>query len=76
MPPAAVSGFTSRQAHPGETITIFGIGFGSVTNQLQPGQLSQGLTTLSLPVQVLFGSTPVTPAYAGLAPGSFGLRTN
>ena len=73
LPASAVSGVTSRPAHPGETITIFGIGFGDVTNGLQPGQLSAGLTTLKGTVQVTFGSTPVTPSYAGFAPNNFGL---
>ncbi len=73
MPPNAVKGFTSRQAHAGETITIFGVGFGPLTNGTAPGQIAQGLSTLTGTVQVMFGSTPVTPSYAGLAPGSFGL---
>jgi uncharacterized protein (TIGR03437 family) len=74
MPPNAAPGFTSRQAHPGETITIYGIGFGPVTNGTQPGTIAPpGLSPLSGAVQVMFGTTPVTPTYAGLSPGSFGL---
>ncbi len=33
FPPASVSGLTSRQAKPGETISLYGIGFGSVQSQ-------------------------------------------
>jgi uncharacterized protein (TIGR03437 family) len=73
MPPNSVSGFTSRQAHPGETITIFGIGFGPASNGLQPGQLSAGLVSIKGTVQVLFGTAPAVIGFAGLAPGTFGL---
>ena len=74
MPPNSVTGITSRQAHPGETIVIYGIGFGPVTNGITPGQIApQGLSPVTGTVQVLFGTTPVTPTYAGLSPGSFGL---
>ncbi|MDR3698279.1 MAG: hypothetical protein P4L56_01510 [Candidatus Sulfopaludibacter sp.] len=73
MPPNAVSGFTSRQAHPGETITIFGIGFGPASNGLQPGQLSAGQVAIKGTIQVLFGTAPAVVSFAGLAPGTFGL---
>ena len=73
MPPNSVSGFTSRQAHPGETITIFGIGFGPASNGLQPGQLSAGQVAIKGSVTVLFGTAPAVIGFAGLAPGTFGL---
>jgi uncharacterized protein (TIGR03437 family) len=73
MPPNAASGFTSRQAHPGETITFFGIGFGPASNGLQPGTLSAGQVAIKGTVQVLFGTAPAVVSFAGLAPGTFGL---
>lgn len=74
MPPNTATGFTSRQAHPGETIVIYGIGFGPVINGTLPGTIAPpGLSPVSGTVQVMFGTTPVTPAYAGLSPGYFGL---
>ncbi len=73
MPPNSVAGVTSRQAHPGETITLFGIGFGEASNGLQPGQLSAGIVSIKGTVQVLFGTTPAVVSFAGLAPNSFGL---
>lgn len=73
MPPNSVSGFTSRQAHPGETITIYGVGFGAVDTGTLPGTIAPGNSRLSGTLQILFGSTPAVITYQGLAPQSFGL---
>jgi uncharacterized protein (TIGR03437 family) len=73
MPPNSVSGFTSRQAHPGELITIYGVGFGPVTTNTLPGTVAPGNTSLTGTVQVLFGTTPAQLNYWGLAPQSVGL---
>ena len=72
MPPGSVSGLTSRQAHAGETITIYGVGFGTTTNG-GPGQITQSANNLTAPFQVLFGSTAATVTYYGLAPSAVGL---
>jgi uncharacterized protein (TIGR03437 family) len=68
-----VAGITSRPAHPGETIYLFGIGFGPVTPNIPAGQIVQQDNSLISPVQVMFGKTPATLTYAGLAPGFIGL---
>jgi uncharacterized protein (TIGR03437 family) len=73
MPPNSVTGFTSRQAHPGELITIYGVGFGPVTTNTLPGVVAPGNSSLSGTVQVLFGTTPAQLNYWGLAPQSVGL---
>jgi uncharacterized protein (TIGR03437 family) len=73
LPTGAVAGITSRPAHPGDTIYLFGIGFGSVTPNIQTGQIVQQENSLSLPIQVMFGQTPATLSYDGLAPGFIGL---
>jgi len=73
-PPGAIAGVTSRQAKPGETITLYGIGFGPVTPDTPAGQIATRLTSLNTQVQFLFGQTPATTvSYAGLAPGAVGL---
>jgi uncharacterized protein (TIGR03437 family) len=73
-PPGVISGVTSRQAKPGETIVLYGIGFGPVTPDTPAGQISVNSTVLNSGVQFLFGQTPATSVtYAGLAPGSVGL---
>jgi len=73
MPPNSVAGYPSRQAHPGEIITIYGVGFGPVNTGTQPGTIAPGNSNLTGTVQVLFGSTPAVVGYSGLAPGTFGL---
>jgi uncharacterized protein (TIGR03437 family) len=73
LPPGAISGVASRQAMPGETIIVYGIGFGAVNPNLTVGQIVQQANSLAAPVQVAFGSTPATLAYWGLAPNFLGL---
>ena len=46
LPPGAITGITSRQAMPGETITIYGSGFGPVRPNVSPGQIAQTPNTL------------------------------
>ena len=72
-PPGAVSGYASRRAKPGDVIIIFGIGFGPVTPNIPAGQLYSGNTTLTLPLEIYFGSTLATLQYWGLAPGLVGV---
>jgi len=72
-PPGAVSGYASRRAKPGDVIVIFGIGFGPVTPNILAGQIPQGNSTLTLPLQIYFGSAPATLQYWGLAPGLVGV---
>jgi uncharacterized protein (TIGR03437 family) len=73
LPVGAVPGVASRPAKPGETVTLWGVGFGPVTPYIPAGQIAIGLTALSLPLQVSFGSTQATLAYAGLNPEAVGL---
>jgi uncharacterized protein (TIGR03437 family) len=73
LPPGTISGVTSQRAKPGDVIIIFGTGFGPVTPNIPAGQIAQGDSTLTLPLQIFFGSTLATLQYSGLAPGSVGL---
>lgn len=73
LPPGSIAGVTSREAQPGETITTYGIGFGSVTPDIAPGQIEEVANSLDAPFQVMFGSTPATLSYFGLAPSFVGL---
>jgi uncharacterized protein (TIGR03437 family) len=72
LPPGAVSGVVSRRAKPGDVITIYGIGFGPMTPNIPAGQLYSGNTTMTLPLQIYFGSTLAALQYSGLAPGETG----
>jgi uncharacterized protein (TIGR03437 family) len=73
LPAGAVSGVTARPAHPGETITLYGIGFGPVTQGTPAGQIASGQTQLGSSLQIYFAGMPATQSYAGLSPGSVGL---
>ncbi|MCU1257845.1 MAG: repeat containing protein [Bryobacterales bacterium] len=73
LPPGFISGVTSRQAKPGDTITFYGVGFGPVTPNIPAGQTVQQINALVAPVQISFAQVPATLSYAGLAPGAIGL---
>lgn len=73
LPPNAVSGVTSRPANPGETITLYGVGFGNVAPGVNAGTVVQKANTLDLPLQILFNQIPATVTYAGLALDEVGL---
>jgi uncharacterized protein (TIGR03437 family) len=73
LPVGAIPGIPSRPARPGETITVYGVGFGPVTPDTPAGQLVQQANTLVSPLQVYFGEKPATLSYSGLAPNAIGL---
>jgi uncharacterized protein (TIGR03437 family) len=73
LPPGAVGGVTSRQAKPGETISLYGVGFGAVNPAVPAGQIVQQSNALISPVQISFAQSPAAVTYAGLAPGAVGL---
>lgn len=73
LPTGAISGVTSRPAHPGETVTMYGVGFGPVTPNTPAGQLAQQLTMLPPSVTMSIGGMAVSLPYAGLAPNFTGL---
>lgn len=58
---------------PGQTVTLYGVGFGAVTPTSSEGEIVRSANTVSLPLQVYFGDTAATVTYAGLAPGTLGL---
>jgi uncharacterized protein (TIGR03437 family) len=73
LPVGAIAGVTSRPAKPGESIVIYGIGFGSVTPTIPPGQMAQGSSTVAAPFTLSFGGTQATVGYDGLSPQSVGV---
>jgi uncharacterized protein (TIGR03437 family) len=73
MPPGAVSGVPSRRAQPGDDITLYGIGFGSVAPNTPAGQIVPAANSLTLPFNLFIGGTQAQVTYDGLAPGAVGL---
>ncbi len=52
---------------------MYGVGFGPVTPNIPAGQIVGQQNSLSLPLSLVFGSTPATLPYKGLAPNFVGL---
>jgi uncharacterized protein (TIGR03437 family) len=73
LPVNAIPGVASRPAVPGDTLTIYGVGFGAVTGGFTAGTIVTAQNSLVAPMQFLFNSTSVTPSYDGLAPSFTGL---
>lgn len=70
--PSSISGLATERAHPGDSITLYGVGFGPVTPSISAGQIVTQTDALSS-FQISFGGVPATVTYAGLAPGYVGL---
>jgi uncharacterized protein (TIGR03437 family) len=73
LPAGAIPGVASRPAQQGDTITLYGTGFGPTTPNVPAGQIVQTDNSLMLPLTVSVGSQTAVVAYAGLAPGVVGL---
>ena len=75
LPPDAIAGIPSQRAKAGDTIVLYGIGFGPVNPNItanQPGASS----SLTGSLQISMGGVQVPAAniqYAGLAPDFYGL---
>jgi uncharacterized protein (TIGR03437 family) len=66
---------SAAPAQPGEYLTIYSMGLGLVNGSItegQPAPSTPPLSTMAV-VQVQLGGAPVTPSFAGLAPGFAGL---
>lgn len=70
-----IPGIASNPARQGETVVMFGTGFGAVSPFSTPyaGQIASTAATLGFPVSVKLGGLNATVAYQGLAPGFVGL---
>jgi len=73
LPEGAISGLASRPAKPGDTIVLYGVGFGPVTPEIPAGQIVQVANTLASPFAISIGGTPAIADYFGLAPSYVGL---
>jgi uncharacterized protein (TIGR03437 family) len=69
----AMQGSPARAPRAGETIVLYGVGFGTVTPDPGAGNIVANDNSLTMPFQVFFGGKPATVSYAGLAPGMIGL---
>jgi uncharacterized protein (TIGR03437 family) len=73
LPTGAISGVVSRPAKPGDTIMLYGVGFGPVIPDIPAGQIAQASNKLASSFEISIGGMPATVTYAGLAPNYVGL---
>jgi uncharacterized protein (TIGR03437 family) len=73
LPAGSFTAAAARPAKPGETISLYGIGFGPVTPNIPAGVIARSKTQLALSFDVKFDTTSAKVDYAGLAPGYVGL---
>jgi uncharacterized protein (TIGR03437 family) len=66
-PPGLFPGATTTPAAPGETIILYGVGFGPTTPAQPTGQLVTSAPLLANSVTMTIGGIAVTPQYAGLS---------
>lgn len=73
LPSGSIPNVSSRPAKPGESMVIYGIGFGDVTPSIAAGEIVTQPNQLSGNLQILFGQTQGQFTYSGLAPNLIGL---
>jgi uncharacterized protein (TIGR03437 family) len=73
LPANAIAGVRSRPARAGETLTLYGVGFGPVTPAVAAGQVVVGANSLATPFTLSVGGVRATVSYAGLSPSAVGL---
>lgn len=73
LPSGAIDGVDSRPARPGETVVLYGAGFGPVDPASDVGRIVTQANTLVTPVHVSIGGVEATVLSQGLAPGKVGL---
>lgn len=72
-PPNLLQGATTRPAVPGETILLFGAGFGPTNPAVPAGQLVPQPSALTNQVQIRLGNVPANLSFAGLAAQAAGV---
>ncbi len=77
LPPGSIAGLTTRQAKPGETVILYGVGFGPVKDSggqnIPAGTIVQAVNQLANSFTLSIGGSNATVGYAGLAPNYVGL---
>ena len=73
LPTGALPGLASRRALPGDTILLYGIGFGGVSDGTLAGVIDAGQNQVNASLKISIGGAAAQIAYAGLTPGFVGL---
>jgi uncharacterized protein (TIGR03437 family) len=73
VPTSAIPGIISRAATPGQTVILYGVGFGPTSPNIVAGQIVSQSNTLSNALQIKIGGTVAQTTYSGLSPNFVGL---
>ena len=60
-------GYATVAAKAGDSVVLFGVGFGPTTQTVPAGQVYSGATATTNPVKLLLNNASVTPSFAGLS---------
>ena len=72
-PPGSIAGVTSQRASAGSTVLMYGIGFGTVSPNIPPGQIAEFISGLNNALTINIGGTKAQVTYSGLTPNFVGL---
>ncbi|HWC98823.1 MAG TPA: hypothetical protein VG456_18815 [Candidatus Sulfopaludibacter sp.] len=72
LPPGVTNAVPTARAKPGDTIVLYGVGFGTVTPNIDAGIIVTQSNALN-GIQFTIGGVPATVQFAGLAGGYLGL---
>ncbi len=64
--PSGTFSYNTRPVKPGETLTLYGVGFGPTTPQVPAGQLFFGAAPTSSPVSITIGGVAAPVVFAGI----------
>lgn len=67
------TGGTTRPAKPGDTVLLFGTGFGPTDPAVPAGRVFTGAPRITNALTLRIGNVPVTPAFVGLSNSAVGL---
>lgn len=67
--PSGYFSFKTRSAKVGDTVELFGVGFGPTNPGVAAGQAYNGAANSAYPVSVSIGGTPATIAFSGMTGG-------
>lgn len=71
--PPGTGGVAARRAVPGDTILLYGIGFGPVSDGTEAGVIDPGQNMLNASLDISIGGVSAEVKYFGLTPGVVGL---
>jgi uncharacterized protein (TIGR03437 family) len=64
--PTDTFSFNTRPVHPGETLILYGVGFGPTTPHVPAGQIFSGAAPTATPVTITIGGAHANVVFAGI----------